>query len=89
MKQVLKAVLAALIGAYIGHSLAEYHFKKILSTIDKICEVRSAVQEENCNVRILNILDQVDMECFGRWTTADGPITLYPEDRKEVADGTN
>lgn len=73
-----------ILSALAGYELAESQYERIIGTVNELAKVRDMVQEDNCNGRIANILNQVSMECFGTWTTADGPITIYPTKVKEV-----
>jgi hypothetical protein len=59
-------------------SIDQRDFEAALATAEQVAQVRARLAEEQCDVRIISILERVDMTCFGTWTTADGPITLHP-----------
>lgn len=78
-------IIAACLGATkVGLDRNERRFEAALATMAEIERGRAELAEASCEGRIISILQQVDMECFGTWTTADGDITLYPQERKEA-----
>jgi hypothetical protein len=59
-------------------SMNQRDFEAAMATAEQVAQVRARLAEEQCDVRILAILENYDMTCFGTWTTADGPIKLEP-----------
>ena len=84
MRTGILILMAVLVGAGVARLDADRRYATVIDRISAINAVKDELNEERCNDRIATVLYQIDMECFGRWTTADGPITLYPETKKEA-----
>ena len=56
--------------------------KQIIDQQHHVFAVREQMLEIGYNDRLANLLHNIDMECFGRWTTADGAIELGPDGLK-------